>query len=97
MTIGTLIRDARQQKGWSISKLARRADMTEKTVGRVENGESDPKLGTVLRLVEALELDPGILGQATLELLGSHSANKYEPRNFFPRITLRDRQPSVAA
>lgn len=93
------IKAARDRKGWSQSKLSRRADVPENTIRRLEAGQTVPRWQTLLKLVEALGEAPPVLASysETLELLGSHSAINSDASNFFPRITHRSRQPSVAA
>lgn len=56
--IGLRIREARRRVGISHERLARRLDMSKQTVINVEFGRSDLRLSTLLRLADALGVDP---------------------------------------
>jgi predicted transcriptional regulator len=49
------IRAARSLTGLTQAELAREAGLSATALGAIESGDSDPKLSTVTRLVEALE------------------------------------------
>ncbi len=53
--------EARGSKGWSQRDLAAATALTQATIGAIERGASDPRVGTVERLARALECDPGWL------------------------------------
>jgi transcriptional regulator with XRE-family HTH domain len=59
---GAQLRAIRLERGWSQHTLADRADMQPKHVSRLETGErTDPRLSTVRRLAEALNVSPARL------------------------------------
>jgi transcriptional regulator with XRE-family HTH domain len=54
---GAILRRLRQEKGWTIRKLARRAGMNATYVSIVETGGNVPSLTTILELTEVLGVD----------------------------------------
>ena len=52
------LRAWRRERLLSLAELARRAGVTEKTVGDIERGRARPQLGTVRKLSEALKVEP---------------------------------------
>ncbi len=54
---GAAIRAARNARGWTQAELGRRAGLVTHHVSKIETGDTDPKLSTVLALLAALELD----------------------------------------
>jgi transcriptional regulator with XRE-family HTH domain len=54
MTFGEQIRDARKGRGWSQEELARRASVSLRTITRVELGEVDVTLPTLIKLAREL-------------------------------------------
>jgi transcriptional regulator with XRE-family HTH domain len=54
----------------SLEALAAKARVSSGTLGRLERGDSDPTLGTLLRLMRALEL------HSVEELLGDMPSSK---------------------
>ncbi len=55
--IGSIIQRARKQRGWSQSQLAERAGLRQATISQVESGEKPAKLGTILAVLAALDLE----------------------------------------
>lgn len=55
--VGTAIKRARLQQGLSQEALAHRAEVSAKTVSRVEQGRHETRGGTYRKLAEALGLD----------------------------------------
>lgn len=53
MTPSTLLREARRRVGISQRELARRADVPQSTVGRIEAGLLDPRFGTLEKLLRS--------------------------------------------
>jgi transcriptional regulator with XRE-family HTH domain len=51
--IGALIRDARRDAGLTQAELASRAGTSQPTLASYEAGHSEPRLGTLIRLVES--------------------------------------------
>lgn len=59
MSLGDLIRSARERKGWSISELARRAGLDRSMLSRIEAGQIRGSASTQLKLALALDLPLG--------------------------------------
>ncbi len=60
-TMGTRVRVAREQAGWTQRELARRMQMTHTTLARIESGSSNPRLKTLIRLARVLGVPLGEL------------------------------------
>lgn len=58
---GNNLKSIRTKKKISIRKLADAADMDFSQVHRIEKGESNPTLTTIMVLAAALEVDPAVL------------------------------------
>ncbi|GAA1440051.1 helix-turn-helix domain-containing protein [Leifsonia poae] len=58
---GARIREARVALGMSQEDIAHLADMHVTNYGRVERGEANSELHTIVRLATALNVDPGTL------------------------------------
>ena len=54
---GAILKQLREQRGWTRQKLAKRAGMTPTYVGILEYGGNVPSLRTVLELIEVLGAD----------------------------------------
>jgi len=55
------VRQLRERKGVSLRELARRADLGVATLSRIESGEANPRLSTLLQLAEVLGVFVGDL------------------------------------
>lgn len=55
--LGRMVRQLREQRGWSQSQLARVASMTQSAVARFEAGGTVPSLPVLDRLASALDTD----------------------------------------
>lgn len=51
------IRQARLAKGWSQRDLSARARLTQAQISRIENGEADLQVSTLIELARSLDLD----------------------------------------
>jgi transcriptional regulator with XRE-family HTH domain len=58
---GLRIRDLRTKLGYSQEEVADRASINVLTLSNIERGTSDPRLGTVRRIAQALELPTAAL------------------------------------
>lgn len=54
-----LIREAAKAKGLTVASLCRRADMDKATFYRWEKKEGTPTLGSIQKLIDALDREPG--------------------------------------
>jgi DNA-binding XRE family transcriptional regulator len=61
MAFGQRLRLLRAAQGWTSERLARESSLTIRTVLRVEKGEQEPLLSTVMLLSSALDLTPADL------------------------------------
>lgn len=57
-TFGRAIRKRRRERDLSQQALAARAGMSFRHLGEIERGNRDPRVSTVRKLVDALELSP---------------------------------------
>lgn len=60
------IRQARLAKGWSQRDLSARAHLTQAQISRIENGEADPQLSTLVELARSLDLDLQLVPRSAL-------------------------------
>ena len=51
-----VLRQLREERGWSQEQLAERADLNRSYVGEVERGRAVPSIITVAKLAKALEV-----------------------------------------
>lgn len=66
---GERIKKARAAAGFSQRKLALLADYDQVSLSRAENGEITPRLGTIMRIAQALGLDvDSLIGSSELDL-----------------------------
>lgn len=61
MSIGEVVKQKRLARRWSQDKLAKQADLTTKTISRLENGVGQPAPITLAALEKALELPENTL------------------------------------
>lgn len=61
-----IVRQARVAKGWSQRDLSARANLTQAQISRIENGEADPQLSTMLQLARSLDLDLQLVPRSAL-------------------------------
>jgi transcriptional regulator with XRE-family HTH domain len=52
------VRRLRRRAGISVEELAHRAHINRSHIGSIENGRVEPRLGTLLRLIGALDTTP---------------------------------------
>lgn len=56
--LGERLKKLRNKQGISIRELAERVDMGYTNVSNIETGKVNPKYTTLVKLAEALEVDP---------------------------------------
>jgi transcriptional regulator with XRE-family HTH domain len=59
--IGENVRRERVNRFWTQERLAAEADISPKQLSKIENNLVDPHFSTILKLAEALEVDPHTL------------------------------------
>ena len=58
-SVGPDLRERRHRAGLTLSETARRAGIRQETLSRIENGRTNPTVGTVRAILRALEADEG--------------------------------------
>jgi len=58
---GKRLNNVRESRGMSLRELAAASGLEHAQIARIENGEKNPTLYTVIRLAEALDIFPGEL------------------------------------
>ncbi len=53
--LGERLRERREDKGWSVSRLAESCGLSVSTIRKIETGEGDPRLRSFLVIAEALQ------------------------------------------
>lgn len=61
VAFGRRVRDLRHERGWTLRALGQLAGIHQSSVGRIERGERDVLLHTILRLSKAFGVDAGVL------------------------------------
>lgn len=67
MSIGKIISDLRDQKGWSQSDLAAKSSISKVMIGKYEREEAVPSIEVAKKIAQAFEV--------TLDYLGGESTN----------------------
>lgn len=57
MPVGQNIKNAREQKGLSQRDLAQKLNISQAAVSQFENGKNPPKIDTLLKIANALQVD----------------------------------------
>ena len=65
--LGAQIAARRQAQGWTQAELAERADVQVQALQRTERGEAYPRPATLVRVAQALAVEPGDLFPRTGE------------------------------
>ena len=66
-SLGTFIRQIREQKKISQQNLADTCNLPKSTIGRIERAEINTTIRTLVRIANALELEPYKLLQFTIK------------------------------
>lgn len=77
------IRQARLAKGWSQRDLSARAHLTQAQISRIENGEVDVQVSTLIELARSLDLDLKLVPRSALTAVEAavRSAEERSARN----------------
>jgi transcriptional regulator with XRE-family HTH domain len=67
---GLRLRELRAERRVSQERLARRTGINRVTIGKLEQGASDPRLSTILRLADGLDMPPEALVRGLSENWG---------------------------
>ena len=59
--IGRRVRDERVKRFWTQERLASTAGISQKALSKIENDEVEPRFSTILKLAEALGIEPSKL------------------------------------
>ena len=59
---GKRLQKLREAKGLSTREFAYKADISHSSVGRLEAGQTNPSLTTLVKIAEALDVDLNTLG-----------------------------------
>lgn len=67
--LGANVRAARAERGWTQEVLADRTDLSTVQISRIELGRREIRLGTLIRVIDGLEITPdrllaGLYGRA---------------------------------
>lgn len=60
------LKDARKKKGWSQRELSAKTRMTQAHISRIENGEVDLQLSSLVELARTLDLDVQLIPRTAL-------------------------------
>jgi transcriptional regulator with XRE-family HTH domain len=59
--LGPNLREIRQKLGLTQEEVGERSGIPQGEISRIEHGERDPRVSTLVRLAKALEVSPGQL------------------------------------
>ncbi len=59
--IGQGVRAERVKRFWTQERLAKKAGISQKALSKIETNEVEPRFSTILRIAEALGVDPNEL------------------------------------
>jgi transcriptional regulator with XRE-family HTH domain len=76
----------REARGWTNEDLAREADLSSKTISRLENGHHEASPGTIRSVVNALEVDRSVIVGEPPAPLGLGVGDKGEPVAIVERL-----------
>lgn len=60
---GENVRAARKERGWTQEELAEKTGLAAVQISRIERGVREVRITTLLRLLKALDISPGVLLQ----------------------------------
>lgn len=78
---GAMVRQLRNARNWSIDELARKTGQTPDFVQQVEADQMSPPVAFILRMAQAMEVDPGtFLGKKEQAAIRDRRAQAYHQR-----------------
>jgi transcriptional regulator with XRE-family HTH domain len=102
-TLTEAIRQARLAKGWSQRDLSARAHLTQAQISRIENGEVDMQVSTLIELARSLDLDLQLVPrtalvavEAAVRLAEERSGERSARRLLSSLLLLAERAQQVA-
>jgi transcriptional regulator with XRE-family HTH domain len=66
-TFGANVRAARDKRGWTQEDLSGKTQLAVVQVSRIERGKREIRLSTLVRLLDGLEVEPGVLLKGLLQ------------------------------
>ncbi len=76
LALGHWLRQLRRDRNLSQEEVATRAGLHPNHIGRVERGTKDPRVTTLLRLLDALGVPPAELAQIGSQPVGSPATSR---------------------
>lgn len=67
-TLGERIHKLRSSRGWTIEKLAEKAEISKGFLSLIENGRRRPGSGALNRICEALETSPSLIQDPSVDI-----------------------------
>src|SRR5215210_5449080 len=61
MALGARVRSLRQERGWTLKQLGRKAGLSHPFLSQLERGLARPSLGSAERIARALQVPVGLL------------------------------------
>ena len=78
---GAMVRQLREARNWSAAELAGKTGQTPDFVSQVETDQMSPPVGFILRMAQAMEVDPGtFLSKEQQETIRDRRAQAYHQR-----------------
>lgn len=74
---GQLVRQAREERGYSQQYVADEADIDVRTLRKIEEGKSDPNYDTIYKLIRLLYISPKIMFYAEQSQVGLAMDREY--------------------
>jgi XRE family transcriptional regulator of biofilm formation len=101
--LGSRVRELREEKGWSLTELSQRADISRSYLSQIEQGESMPTQSKIIQLANALGALPSeLLGEEPDKEIVSPSLRAFAEElnlgsaevQMLARIEYRGKKPS---
>ncbi len=90
--IGRRIRSARQARQVSLEDLGHLSEVNWTTIGKIERGASSPTVESLVRIADALEVDPGTFISGLTAAAYGERSHQLTAREF---IAARNAAPSA--